>query len=404
MQRLGKPRPKERSGRFSGKYAAERNVSPTKRLISCPVPWADCQTQLLIGTGMSEDSRPRTALILSGGLALGAYQLGAIERLERARRFDFTAIAGASIGAINGAIIAGNPPERRLERLHAFWEELAEDRKVIEWVDPLGLLRSGSPRHAHNWLSVATARLTGARSLFRPRGPLRRGTGGVPSLYDADRTRATLVRFVDFERLNEGGIRFCCAATDIATGESVVFDTARGDHITADHLLASGSLLPAFDPVEIDGRLLGDGGFSANAPLEPLLASDRIGDPVDVCFLIDLFAPDGPVPQSLERVAERASDLKFACQTRMRLDAIMREREIEAVSSDVDAPGTDLYYLSYRSLREEAGPEKAYDFSARSIADRRAEGAADAEAALVAQAAASGSAAGLRTRRIRRTA
>ena len=65
------------------------------------------------------------ALVLQGGGALGAYQAGVYEALAE-RGYQPSWISGISIGAINGAIIAGNPPERRVERLRAFWELITE--------------------------------------------------------------------------------------------------------------------------------------------------------------------------------------------------------------------------------------------------------------------------------------
>src|ERR1700676_2152176 len=62
-----------------------------------------------------------TVLVLQGGGALGAYQAGVYAGLaEVGLAPDW--IAGVSIGAINGALIAGNPPERAVERLREFWE------------------------------------------------------------------------------------------------------------------------------------------------------------------------------------------------------------------------------------------------------------------------------------------
>src|SRR6201997_422579 len=61
------------------------------------------------------------ALVLQGGGALGSYQAGVYEGLAEAGvQPNWT--AGISIGALNAALIAGNPPERRVERLHEFWE------------------------------------------------------------------------------------------------------------------------------------------------------------------------------------------------------------------------------------------------------------------------------------------
>src|ERR1700687_2844807 len=61
------------------------------------------------------------ALLLQGGGALGAYQAGVFQALSEAH-LDPDWVAGISIGAINSALIAGNPPEARLETLRKFWE------------------------------------------------------------------------------------------------------------------------------------------------------------------------------------------------------------------------------------------------------------------------------------------
>lgn len=292
-------------------------------------------------------------LILSGGLALGAYQLGVAETLLQSPRLDLRAVAGSSIGAINGAILAGNAPDRRREKLASFWHAIATDSGTSAWLDPLGLMDQPIARHLRNWLSAAAARLGGSPALFRPRMALEGHESGVPSLYIAERTRATIEQHVDFNRLNSGELRYCCAATDLETGDCVRFDTAAGDRISVDHLIASGSLLPAFPPVRIAGRLLGDGGFSANAPLEPLLASDRICEAPPLCFLVDLFPVAAQAPRSLEKAAERAADLKYACQTAMRLQGLQRERALEARLAERDAPsGTDLFWLALQGARK----------------------------------------------------
>jgi NTE family protein len=331
---------------------------------------------------MTEPGAVATGLILAGGLALGAYQRGALEVLLGSPRVDLRAVAGTSIGAINGAIIAGNPPQRRLEALGAFWDEVATDR-AREWTDPLHLTDLGLGRHLKNWLNVAAVRLGGNPLLFRPRGPLEAHESQVPSLYVADRSPATISRHIDFDLLNSGVVRYCCATTDIETGECVVFDTAAGDTITVEHIAASASLLPAFPPAPVGGRLLGDGGFVANALLEPLLASDRTGAPMPLCVLLDLFSAAAPAPRSLEKAIERAVDLKFACQTEQRLAGLQRERALELQLPDRSgASGTDLMFLRYDSPPHETGLEKPYDFSRATLEDRRSQGAEHAHAAL----------------------
>jgi NTE family protein len=148
-------------------------------------------------------------------------------------------------------------------------------------------------------------------------------------------------------------------------------------------LLASGGLLPAFPAVRLGGRLLADGGFSANAPLEPFLSSERLKPSSPICIVADLFSPDGPAPRTIGAGFHRSNDLKFGCQTRLRLNGLVRERALEARLSPEDkSGGTDLFYLSYRALPDESGSEKPYDFSRATLSDRRREGRADATAAL----------------------
>src|SRR4029078_4095477 len=120
---------------------------------------------------------------------------------------------------------------------------------------------------------------------------------------------------VDFGRLNSGEVRFSVATTDIETGELVIFDTSKGDNISIDHILASCGFLPEFAPVDVGGRLLGDGGLSANAPIEAVAndASDKI------IFLIHLFARDGERPRSCEDALARKNDILFGNQTMQRL-------------------------------------------------------------------------------------
>jgi NTE family protein len=315
-----------------------------------------------------------TGLILAGGLALAAYQRGVIEALLGSRRIELRAVAGTSMGAINGAILLGNPPDKRIERLGAFWDELVSD-PTRQWVDPLRLGDRSSARHGLNWLNVAAVRLGGNAALFRPRGLLETHPSHVPSLYMPDRTPETLARYIDFDRLNGSEIRFCCVATDIESGECLVFDTARGDRIELEHILGSASQLPAFPPTPVGGRLLADGEFGANAPLEPLLASDRIGEPLPLCVLADLFSAQGAPPRKLEKAIERAMDLKYAGQTEMRLAGLLRERGLEAQVPGRDKlPGTDLVFLRYQAPPDESGSEKPYDFSRASLAERREQG------------------------------
>jgi NTE family protein len=308
------------------------------------------------------------ALVLSGGMGLGAYQAGAYEALQAKDALGASWIAGSSVGAVNAALIAGAEPGREVSTLREFWS--AGDL----WFPAPAL--HGHLGHAQAWLSVIHARLFGAAGHFRPRlwsGPL----SEFRSLYDLTPMKNRLEKLVDFERVNAGETRLSVAATDIESGELVLFDTGRGTRLTIDHLLASCGFLPEFAPVEIDGRLLGDGGLAANAPIEAI--ADGGGLPADqMLFIIDLFSRQGPRPKSFEEALARKNDLLFGNQTLLRLEAWSRSGRLGQV-----------IYLCYQPSEDEAGPEKTFDLSRRTITERWAAGARDMNKAL--KLAASGS-------------
>jgi len=321
-------------------------------------------------------------LILAGGLALGAYQSGALGAVLAQERLALRAIAGASIGAINGAIVAGNAPEKRLDKLESFWRQAAIDPLLQSWFGPVAAMGGGRAGHLLDWTAAIESRIAGSPALFRMRMPFEPDASGTPSLYESSRARETMLSHIDFDMLNAGPLRYCCTTTDIETGECVVFDTAAGDRIEVEHLLASSGLLPSFAPQRIGNRLLGDGGFSANAPLEPFLASDRMGDSLPLYLLIDLFSPLAAQPRTLEACVERAVDLKYACQTQMRLEALVRERGLEQRLSGGEGPGSDLVHFAYQPLATDPGPEKPFDFARDTLAARAAQGREDALKAL----------------------
>jgi NTE family protein len=226
---------------------------------------------------MASRERPsatRIALVFSGGIGLGAYQARAYEALQEREDLRLDWISGSSVGAVNAALIAGTPREGHLEALRAFWMNAPFGSAVLP-----GANIGGPWRHAQNWMSVLQARLFGAWGHFHPRLASSR-LDGFASLYDLSPMRRRIEKLVDFERLNNGDIRVCVATTDVETGDLVVFDTRKATGVAIEHLLASCGFLPEFAPVEIDGRLLGDAGLSANAPFEPVLASREAVRPV----------------------------------------------------------------------------------------------------------------------------
>lgn len=342
----------------------------------------------------------RVALVFSGGIGLGAYQAGAFAALQAGAPGRIDWLAASSAGVANAAVIAGNAEENRLSRLREFW--------TLANVPPASIAQHATGlgtawRHAYNWSRVLQTRLLGSPGQFRPRylAPL---TRPFVSLYDLGPLRQTLERMVDFGRLNSGEIRVSVATTDIETGETVVFDTHKGDRIEVDHLLASAGFIPEFQPVEIGGRWLGDGGLSSNAPVEAVLEEVEDGSFDRICFIVDLFARDGARPLSLEAALARKNDLLFGNQTYKRLELHRREIEREqALSALREQPPAELrdsvggmrtrsscvralLYLSYRAPPEEAGPEKPYDLSSATAQDRWRAGELDMEEALQALA------------------
>ncbi len=257
----------------------------------------------------------KNVLVLQGGGALGAYQGGAYEALAAAG-IEPEWVAGISIGAINSAIIAGNPPERRVQRLREFWD-LVSSRLTLP-----PLATDSTSRKLFNEASAALVASTGAPGFFEPRYPpaLFRPPGTVQaiSIYDTGALKSTLLELVDFDLLNSGKIRFSVGAVEVATGNLHYFDSAH-DTIIPEHIMASGALPPGFPPVEIDGMLYWDGGIVSNTPLQYILDG---GTPrTDMCiFQLDLFSARGTVPETLFDVQTREKEIRFSSRTRLNTD------------------------------------------------------------------------------------
>jgi NTE family protein len=185
------------------------------------------------------------------------------------------------------------------------------------------------------------------------------------SLYDTAPLSTTLNELIDFELLNQGRPRFCATAVDLESGADVVFDTERC-MLNSEHLRASSALIPAFPPVEIDGRMLGDAGMSVNLPLDVVLSTPATGRLL--CIALDLFPLEGRRPASLGDAACRMQDLMFATQSR-RAAAAWKTIIDERVASGATATGRGARLPSITVLRlayADQGKEvsgKAFDFS-----------------------------------------
>jgi NTE family protein len=258
------------------------------------------------------------ALVLQGGGALGAYQAGVYQGLHEAGiRPNW--LAGISIGALNAAVIAGSPEERRVERLREFWETICA--LEVEWPANDDLV-SGLPftfafRPVQNAAAAMRALMIGQNGFFKPRFPppfLSPFSGDhATSFYDTAPLKATLERLVDFDRLNSGETRVSVAAVNIRNGNLVYFDTTER-RLRPEHFMASGALPPGFPAVEIDGEYYWDGGVVSNTPLSRVLTSEPRRD--TLTFQVDLWSAKGRLPYDLREVLSRQKDIQYSSRTR----------------------------------------------------------------------------------------
>src|SRR3954466_10496070 len=315
-----------------------------------------------------EKSPATVAMVFAGGLGLAAYHAGAYQAFSR-RSTPLHWVAGSSAAAVTAALIAGNRSEKRIERLCAFWDfPPPENYRTLAW------------RHLYGWIGALGTRLIGSRGHFHPRMPSM-DPFVFRSLYDLSPMRERIESLIDFDRLNTGEIRISVATTDIETGEPVIFDSSN-TRIDVDHLMASCGFLPEFAPVELGGRLLGDGGLSLNAPFDPILDSTIDGDLL--LYVLDLYARDGHRPNSLEAAVERKNDLLFGNQTLLRLKYCVELRRLrrELESKPPSALQDRIVVLSYRPGTEEPGPEKSFELSRAALAQRWNTGILDMEYAM----------------------
>jgi len=321
-------------------------------------------------------------LVLQGGGALGSYQAGAYQALCR-HDFEPEWIAGISIGAINAAIIAGNPRETRVERLKEFWEMVSSP---VSWSP---VTKGDRARSLFNETSAALIATFGVPGFFTPRLPPAPlwppGSPQSQSYYDTAPLKKTLERLVDFDRVNDCNIRLSIGAVGVTSGNFKYFDNfefkKRGKKIGPEHIMASGALPPGFPSIVIEGEHYWDGGIASNTPLDFVLDEGVNRDLL--IFQVDLFSARGPLPVSLLEAAEREKDIRFSSRTRMNTDknrqihnARMAVRDLIGKLPDYlkNDPSVELLrkasrentvtvvHLIYRSKNYESS-SKDYDFS-----------------------------------------
>jgi NTE family protein len=260
----------------------------------------------------------RVALVLQGGGALGAYQAGVYQAMHEAG-LEPDWVSGVSIGAINAAIIAGNPPDRRLSRLRTFWEQITE-RKIWPFTPDGDIFRK-----ARNATSCWLTMMNGQPGFFAPRFPNPwlsfTGAQSATSYYDSAPLQETLTELVDFSLLNDRAVRFSVGAVNVLTGNFIYFDNA-DEEIEPAHVIASGALPPALPMVKIGTDHYWDGGIVSNTPLQHLLDQD---DSLNtLVFQVDLFSAHGVLPRDIHEVLARQKDIMYSSRTRHNTDVFRR--------------------------------------------------------------------------------
>jgi NTE family protein len=346
----------------------------------------------------------RVALLLQGGGALGAYQGGVYQALAEANVLP-TWIAGISIGAVNSAIIAGNPPEKRVARLREFWEAVS--------ASPLGVfgipysasinLKDEAMHRLVNQIQALGVALLGAPSFFIPRIPpphiWSRQQLGQLSFYDVSPLTATLERLVDFDRINSREIRFSVGAVNLQSGNFAYFDNTT-HKIDARHIVASGSLPPGFPATDVDGEFYWDGGLVSNTPLLWVLDSEPRRD--TLAFQVDLWSSSGELPRDMTQADVRQKEIQFASRTRFVTDHFRKQQKLrhafrhvyerlppefrdgpnlEMLKQEADESAYNIVELIYHSKTYE-GIAKDYEFSRLTMEEHWRSGHEDAARAL----------------------
>jgi NTE family protein len=251
-------------------------------------------------------------LVLQGGGAVGAYQAGVYQALmEGGVEPDW--VIGTSIGAINGALIAGNAPANRIARLKEFWDGVGRKNSLDHfWPQDWQTAVFG------NTLANFSTVMSGIPGFFAPNpqavwGPTFPLGIERASYYTTDPLKATLARLVDFDWLNGKQVRLSVGAVNVRTSDMRYFDSQ--DMVLAPaHIMASGALPPAFPAVTIDGESYWDGGIYSNTPIEVVLAD--VPRRNSLIFSVNVWQPAGAHPTTIQQVMARQKDIQYASRGR----------------------------------------------------------------------------------------
>jgi NTE family protein len=236
-------------------------------------------------------------LVLQGGGALGAYEAGALERLLEEPHFQPTIISGVSIGAINAAALAGAKNNNPVKTLHELWK-----RFTVK--SPLPAIDNTVNQMMAIW---------GNNGFFS----MRNDYFDLPhwtSFYDISPLRETLEDLIDFEKINSGKKRLLITATNVGTGAIEIFRTCE-NKITAEHIIASGSLPPGFPPTKINSNYYWDGGLFNNTPLSPVINEFPETEDQLKIIVVNLYPAAGKLPANMLDVFGRSVEIIFSNKT-----------------------------------------------------------------------------------------
>lgn len=287
-------------------------------------------------------------LVLQGGGSLGAFGCGVFKGLAKSG-FIPDIVAGTSIGAINGAIIAGSKTDHPENALEEFWLELAESTYNII-PDTYTVERSGDNKEAQiKGISSASinAVMFGVPKMFVPRwmrwwnddGFLSDSMFFMPwnwtSAYDHSPLKKTLDRYVDYSKLSPSGlrrkfpsdaahgvtaqhgvsVRLIATAVNVLTSEPLVFDSARME-IKPKYLLAS-SAYPVyrFPWVAVEENVYGwDGSLLSNTPLREVIDASPRNDK-RVVIVENYPRKIDRLPSNAIEITDRTRDIIFSDKT-----------------------------------------------------------------------------------------
>ncbi|HXJ92134.1 MAG TPA: patatin-like phospholipase family protein [Terriglobia bacterium] len=327
-------------------------------------------------------------LLLQGGGALGAYQVGAFEALHELCRREKTSVdwvGGISIGAVNAAVIAAPKCKDPLKELEMLWGDLLKRRLPLDWQQ----MWAGLPpliKKGFGWLGeLGPKYLDWTWTAFNPLGQMNFFTSRVLNplenpwtaqwfspeapqdlaFCDTRPLRQTLDKHVDWAAMNRpGATRLSLGASRVRDGEVVFFNSFKSDNpdwgpktITVDHVMASGALPPGFPAIQVEGEWYWDGGLSTNTPIEALEPDLTADDSKDtLVFLVDLWDRKGAIPRSLDEVIWRQKSIQYGSR-RDAAAAVVDRHELKVAARRVPERSLEVCQVMLERPADDPHPQ-----------------------------------------------